>query len=299
MPATPPIADRPLRVLAFGAGVQSSALALMMAAGEEESVDFAIFADTHWEPNGVYAWIDEITRHLPFPLIRVSKMNLGEETLRVVARGERTYMRGLLPLFLGEDGKKTGMTIRKCTRDAKIRAQRAFIRAFLRGRPEALAALPGVAGKFTRVEQVFGISYDEADRMKDSDLKSIVHSYPLVDRKITREDCLIWMRDRGYREPTKSACVFCPYHDYSEWLRLKRSDRPSFDKAVAFEKRAQSVNAGLTDGLRSTPWLTDSCRPLDTLDLPALAAAQRAAQSERAAKRSGVSRNTCGGHCER
>ena len=42
------------RFLSLGAGVQSSTLALMIANGELEPVDSAIFADTGWEPRKVY-----------------------------------------------------------------------------------------------------------------------------------------------------------------------------------------------------------------------------------------------------
>ena len=40
------IAERPLRVLSLGAGVQSTALLLMSCKGEIEKLDAAVFADT-------------------------------------------------------------------------------------------------------------------------------------------------------------------------------------------------------------------------------------------------------------
>lgn len=43
-----------VRVLSLGAGVQSSAIALMIAEGEIEPVEFAVFADTGAEPDRVY-----------------------------------------------------------------------------------------------------------------------------------------------------------------------------------------------------------------------------------------------------
>lgn len=47
-----------LRVLSLGAGVQSSTLALMSARGDLPRLDYAVFADTGWEPARVYAWLD-------------------------------------------------------------------------------------------------------------------------------------------------------------------------------------------------------------------------------------------------
>ena len=59
--------------LSLGAGVQSSALALMLALGEiTPQVDGAIFADTQAEPLEVYQWLDYLETVLPFPVYRVS-----------------------------------------------------------------------------------------------------------------------------------------------------------------------------------------------------------------------------------
>lgn len=49
-----------MKILSLGAGVQSSTLALMCEAGEIEKPDYAIFADTGWEPRHVYQWLDYI-----------------------------------------------------------------------------------------------------------------------------------------------------------------------------------------------------------------------------------------------
>ncbi|MBF9664240.1 hypothetical protein IAI33_11380, partial [Streptococcus pseudopneumoniae] len=47
-----------LTILSLGAGVQSSTLALMAAAGEITPMpDIAIFADTGWESAVVYKWL--------------------------------------------------------------------------------------------------------------------------------------------------------------------------------------------------------------------------------------------------
>jgi hypothetical protein len=65
-------------IISLGAGVQSSTMALMAAAGEILPMpDCAIFADTHAEPRAVYDWLDWLTKQLPFPVIRVSQGNLG------------------------------------------------------------------------------------------------------------------------------------------------------------------------------------------------------------------------------
>lgn len=48
-----------LTVISLGGGVQSSVMALMAAEGLIKPMpDFAIFADTGWEPAGVYRHLD-------------------------------------------------------------------------------------------------------------------------------------------------------------------------------------------------------------------------------------------------
>ena len=65
--------------ISLGAGVQSSAMALMAAHGEITPMpEAAIFADTQHEPEEVYAWLDWLKEQLPFPVHEVSKGDLLE-----------------------------------------------------------------------------------------------------------------------------------------------------------------------------------------------------------------------------
>lgn len=50
-------------------------------------------------------------------------------------------------------------------------------------------------------EQWFGISWDETQRMRASDVAYITNAYPLVDRRITRGDCQAWLAERGLTAP--------------------------------------------------------------------------------------------------
>lgn len=106
---------------------------------------------------------------------------------------------------------------------------------------------------------LIGISLDEIQRVKTSREPWIKNVYPLVDAGITRKGCLAWMKARGYPEPPRSACVFCPYHSDAEWLRMKRDDPESFDAAVKWEAAAAAAACEIT---RGTPFLHSSLKPL-------------------------------------
>ena len=56
-----------LRIISLGAGVQSSTMALLAADGSiKPRPDCAIFADTGWEPRGVYDHLAWLETQLPF-----------------------------------------------------------------------------------------------------------------------------------------------------------------------------------------------------------------------------------------
>ena len=77
--------------------------------------------------------------------------------------------------------------------------------------------------KETEVEMLMGISRDEVFRIKTNRIKYITNVYPLVDLKMTREDCLTWMEESKYPKPPRSACTFCPYHSNKEWKEIKKN----------------------------------------------------------------------------
>ena len=62
---------RPFRCLNLGAGVQSTALALMAERGEYglPKPDVAIFADTGWEPSDVYEHLEWLKKELSFEVV--------------------------------------------------------------------------------------------------------------------------------------------------------------------------------------------------------------------------------------
>jgi hypothetical protein len=236
-------------VLSLGAGVQSSTLALMFAKGEFEYMpDCAIFADTQAEPLEVYEWLEWLKSQLPFPLYIVSKGNLSEDILKVKTSKEgRKYIKMGIPVHTLKNDGSSGMMFRHCTFAFKINPIHKQVKKLY--------------GK-ENVNMLLGISIDEAIRMKPSRVKNIVNQYPLIDKGMTRNDCLRWMESNQYPKPPRSACVFCPYHSNHEWHRLKTEYPNEFQKAVEFEKQMQFNADGI---LQTIPFLHPSLKSLDTV----------------------------------
>lgn len=240
-----------LTIISLGAGVQSSTMALMCAVGEIKPMpEFAVFADTQAEPDGVYSWLDWLEKQLPFPVHRVSKGSLTEASTRQ-RRSQKSgnlYLKSSIPAFLKAPDGKMGISNRQCTSDYKITPIHQFIRKHREKK---------------QVIQMMGISYDEIIRMKPSRKKYITHTYPLIDLKMTRQDCLDWMNLKGYPMPPRSACVYCPYHSNKEWERIKVETPAEFQKAVQYEKDLQAAAVGTI--LRGTPFLHRSGKPLNEI----------------------------------
>lgn len=246
--------------LSLGAGVQSSTLALMAAHGEVGPMpDAAIFADTQAEPKSVYVWLDWLEKQLPYPVYKVSKGSLQDEALllRQRVKGEgKPWAKSLVPAYtIGVDGSH-GIMPRPCTADYKV--------APIIKKQRQLAQIKRGQKEIT-VTSWIGISWDEIQRMKMSREIWMQHRWPLIELKMTRQDCKIWMRNNGYPEPPRSSCVFCPYHSDAEWRRLRDQEPEAFERAVNFDHQLRKIKA--QTAMRSVPYLHPSCLPLDDVDL--------------------------------
>ena len=247
-----------LRVLSLGAGVQSTALALMAAHGEIGPMpDCAVFADTGWEPRAVHehlAWLRS-PNVLPFPVHIVTGGNIREGLVRG-ARGERWAS---IPAFTRSASGKVGMIRRQCTGEYKIVPIRRKVRE-----------LAGLTRKRSPghpiVEQWIGISFDEAIRMKPSLEAWQVNRFPLIEKGMTRRDCLRWLEKHGYPMPPKSACIGCPYHSDAHWRQMRAEDPDAWADAVAIDRL---IRTGFRN-LRGEVYLHRSCVPLDEADLDTL-----------------------------
>lgn len=85
------------------------------------------------------------------------------------------------------------------------------------------------------VDLLFGITLDEVERVRDSDVKYIHNRYPLleeVDRPWTRRDCEKYLTGAGIPIPPKSSCVFCPYRSAQHWHEIAQTKGPDWNKVT-------------------------------------------------------------------
>lgn len=270
-------------VLSLGAGVQSSTASVKAAYGElGRPVTFGVFADTQHEPPSVYDWLEQLRAIVaaaphPFPIISATQGDLraASTRLRTSKKTGQVYMAGIVPALVLHPGgtfgnnDDYGILGRRCTRDFKIRVVNRVVRKQL-----------GWHGKRTPkgawVEMLMGISTDEAIRMKPSPEDWVQTSWPLIDARMSRQDCLDYMAARGW-EPPRSACYFCPFHSPKEWHRLQTEEPESYAEAVAFECELQRA-AIASDAIDGTPYLTKR-GPLADIDWSEIAKEEARSQS--------------------
>jgi hypothetical protein len=210
-----------LKVICLGWGVQSWTLAAMAAMKELPPVDYAVHADTGHEMSGTYAhakkWAPWLEEH------GVKVVTVHSRRTEVIREDWSNNVQ--IPAFtLRPETGSHGQINRQCTQDWKITPIRQFIRTLIpKPRPGA-------------VESWQGISLDEWQRMRTSDVAYIVNVYPLVDLRVTRAACVAWLHAHGLDIPPKSACTFCPYKSKNSWKELKRAGGADWAEAVAVDE---------------------------------------------------------------
>ncbi len=193
-------------ILSYGGGVNTTALMVLLLK-RRMPLDEAVFADTGAELPETYRNVRMAARYLKkrgIPL-RIVKSNNG--TLLQTCKKRR-----VIPSQLW----------RWSTRDYKITPIHAYYRSLK-----------------THIQEYLGISYDEIERIKSSSLPYVTSSFPLVDEKMTRNDCLQLIRRAGLPAPAKSGCYFCPFNTEERWRYIWRNHRDLYLKAMRLEEQSK------------------------------------------------------------
>lgn len=258
------MASADLTVLSLGAGVQSTVLALMAAAGEiEPQPDLAIFSDTVWEPPQIYKHLDWLETQLPFPVERLRDPNRSILEDLLSGRNSTNQPFITVPAYGVTESGQTAIMGRQCTAEYKVRPFKQRVREHLGLKPRQRAP------KGLDVEVWLGYSTDEITRVKGRrETVWMRNRYPLLELRRSRADCEHWFAERYPGRPLhRSACQGCPYHSEEEWKRLYREDPQGWKEAVLVDEALRAPGIRNTRMRREyTFYLHRSLTPLRDLE---------------------------------
>jgi hypothetical protein len=210
------------RVLAWGCGTPSTTVGVMSALGMIEPLDAIIHSDTKFECAHTVTARDWYADWFREHGIRVEIVTGGD----IREDGATNHIH--IPFWTSNGGPLR----RECTRHFKVNPGKRRVRELLGFDPtKPPHPRPG------SVEQSFGFTLDEFERLKPSRVKFIVNRFPLFEHKMTRMDCVRFLQAHDLPVPGKSACVCCPYRPASEWLKMREESPGEWREAVEFDER--------------------------------------------------------------
>ncbi len=217
--------DKPI-VWSFGGGVQTNAMVILIAKGLLPLPDRIVFADTGGEMSEVWDYMNAYTRPLLRSLGR--KIEIATHSLATV---DMYSTKGalLIPAYT-----KTGKLPTFCSKEWKTLVVRRH--------------LGGYEANPDGVIMWLGMSTNEIERLKPSDVKWIEHQWPLCDMptkveygiRMNRMECQKVIEDYGWPPSPRSACVWCPHLDNQQWQRMKTHSPQDFKRASEVQN---SINA--------------------------------------------------------
>ena len=214
--------DRPLRMLSWGIGRQSTGLLVMSLHGILPPLDGAIFCDPGYERKASYDILHFYTAYAAnfgLPVYRLYPGNIRDDILN----GSKENRFASIP-FHGTNQKGDPTILRRqCTGDYKIKPARKFLRSEFK----VTAKKP--------VEMWIGFGTDEALRVKPDDVKYIKKVYPLIDQGMNTSDVIKYLEECGLPVPVSSSCIVCPFHSNELWDELsddEKEDAYRFDEAI-------------------------------------------------------------------
>jgi len=298
---TAQVRDVDLRVLSYGGGTQSAALALMSAAGDLPRLDAVIFADTHGELPETYEYADYVAARLEAAGTAFIRVSAGSLEQALLSPGRTTSNPTPPAHVLNPDGSAGKILGYRCSYDFKRRIITREVKRLCADRY-------GRGGwKKATVEQWLGFSREEFGRCKDATECRCGHrrvrkparkddpagghtpacdrcgcegfdpwqvnAWPLITGygiSFRREDTIRWFAANGHPTPPRSACWFCPNSRNPRWAALKANHPDLWERACQLDEHIRhggAFNARGNQPFAGQMFLHGSRIPLREADL--------------------------------
>jgi hypothetical protein len=204
----------------YGGGVQSIAIAVLVARGRLPRPECIVMADTGREASETWEY------HAAYTAPLLASVGLAVEVAAHDLATRDLYAtdgKTILPMFSTEGALRAF-----CSGEWK----REVVKRYLRAKGY---------GPARPVTSWLGISLDEVERLKRSRADWQRLHWPLCfDVPMTRAECRALILAAGLPEPPKSSCWMCPYRQNAQWRRLKEHYPGDWAQAVALDAEVRS-----------------------------------------------------------
>lgn len=243
-----------MRVFSFGGGVQSMAAMVLSAQGKLPYTHF-LFANVGNDSENprTIEYINETVvpyannNGITYVEMSWDRKNHGKTLLKALVED---YNDIAIPVRM----KGAGPGYRNCTTKWKVQVIDRYCRDVLG------------ASRTNRIPVGVGISIDEVHRMRTDDPERDVltrKEYPLIDLRLSRQQCQQIIADAGLPVPPKSSCWFCPYKSDYDWIQLKAKEPQLFTQVIELEDILNAKRKKF--GNKDEVYLWNKQRPLRTL----------------------------------
>lgn len=232
----------------YGGGTQSIAMAILVITERLPRPERIVMADIRWEASETWEYHQ---RHVA-PLLADAGLTVEVARAADLATVGLYGTKGdlLIPAYTG-----SGKLPTFCSTEWKTRVVRRYLRGLGYGPKRPIV-------------QWLGMSLDEIERLKMSDVDWIKNHWPLCyDVPMTRGNCADLIRAFGLPEPPKSSCFFCPHRRNPQWRQLRDRYPADWREAIRLETtmRAADPDVYLHESrvpLGEAPIDTDDAAPL-------------------------------------
>jgi len=219
--------------------------------------DQIVFADTGSEQKETYEFIEKFTKQLP--KVTRYKIRVVHSRYGVIYDYYHDRPNPMTPMF----------TKRDCTEKFKIEPIKQWIKGKYGLNPMAFRGQeiqdedgnpipnPNYDANERGSKKILyqhkivmglGINYAESWRKHDGNVWYIKNTFPLIEKKITKDDEPMIIKALGVDVPVKSGCFFCFFGNKNYWLKLRREHQDHYDLAVKFYADAKHGSDNREDG---------------------------------------------------
>lgn len=243
-----------MKILSCGAGMQSTALALMSCEnsikGKDTHIlvpvyDAVVFCDLGGERKWVYdqvKFISDACKKANIDFYILKNKNLKEDYFNNYGKDRVCIM----PFWSVDQNGKKGRMRRYCTIDYKIVQIQNFVRWDLLGYKK---------GARTRTKDIkahemhLGFTAEESRRISESKHKLFLNKFPMVEMGLKRADNYAYCKEVWGLETKGSACLFCPFHTNYFYKECKETCEEDYKDIIRFDELLENGEANARIGV--------------------------------------------------